>query len=138
MISDSMIRRYGTAVPGHMWSRSSRSTIVSRLSGRKFIDGLLVLQRKLGGRPVVILTDEMAVHTVSKYREAIAKPDSSRRFSGPIQARKLALTSMSVSAKPPRGCTDRAVGGKCCAYATRDSYRQVPRDSTFSPPGTQA
>jgi D-aspartate ligase len=54
-----------------MWSRSCRRMIVSQLSGRKFIDELCVLQRKLGGRPVLILTDEMAVHTVSKYREDI-------------------------------------------------------------------
>jgi predicted ATP-grasp superfamily ATP-dependent carboligase len=54
-----------------MWSRSCRRMIVSQLSGRKFIDALFVLQRKLGGRPVLILTDEMAVHTVSKYREEI-------------------------------------------------------------------
>lgn len=55
-----------------MWSRSCKSFVVKQLFGRPFIDSLLVLQRKLGGRPVLILTDEMAVNTVSEYREELS------------------------------------------------------------------
>jgi predicted ATP-grasp superfamily ATP-dependent carboligase len=55
-----------------MWSRSSRCMVVRQLSGRSFVDSLLKLQRRLGGRPVLILTDETAVTTVSDYRDELS------------------------------------------------------------------
>jgi D-aspartate ligase len=55
-----------------MWSRSSRRMVVPQLSGRSFIDSLLKLQTRLGGRPVLILTDEAAVTTVSEYRNELS------------------------------------------------------------------
>ena len=55
-----------------MWSRSSRRMVVRQLSGRTFVDSLLELQTRLGGRPVLILTDETAVTTVSEYRDELS------------------------------------------------------------------
>src|SRR5947209_1831702 len=55
-----------------MWSRSCRVKRVERLHGLNFIHNLLDLQRELGGRPVLILTDEMAVNTVSEHRDLLA------------------------------------------------------------------
>jgi len=56
-----------------MWSRFSRPMIVDQLYGRKLVDGLLALQRGLGHRPALLLTDEMAVHTVSTHREELKR-----------------------------------------------------------------
>lgn len=54
-----------------MWSRFSRHMIVDQLYGRKLVDSLLALQRGLSHRPALLLTDEMAVHTVSMHREEL-------------------------------------------------------------------
>jgi len=54
-----------------LWSRSCRARIVDQLHGRGFVDSLLALQREIGGRPVLILTDEMAVNTVSENRSEL-------------------------------------------------------------------
>jgi predicted ATP-grasp superfamily ATP-dependent carboligase len=56
-----------------MWSRFSRPMIVDQLYGRELVDGLLALQRGLGHRPALLLTDEMAVHTVSNHREELKR-----------------------------------------------------------------
>src|SRR2546421_108274 len=56
-----------------MWSRYCRAKRVERLHGTRFVHDLLELQRELGGRPVLILTDEMAVNTVSEHRDLLAK-----------------------------------------------------------------
>ncbi len=53
------------------WSRFCRSVVLDRLYGRSLIDGLLAAQRKLDGRPVLILTDEIAVNTVSENRDEL-------------------------------------------------------------------
>jgi D-aspartate ligase len=55
-----------------MWSRWSKRRLVDQLSGKPFVEDLLRLQRSLGARPVLILTDEMSVHTVSEYRAVLA------------------------------------------------------------------
>lgn len=55
-----------------MWSRFARQCVFEHLSGKPFVDELLALQAGLGVRPVLILTDEMSVHTVSEYRDALA------------------------------------------------------------------
>jgi len=44
---------------------------VPKLSGRSLVDSLIGLQERLGGRPVLILTDEMAVTTVSQHRDEL-------------------------------------------------------------------
>jgi D-aspartate ligase len=55
-----------------MWSRWSRRYYLGELSGRPLVEGLLHLQHQLGARPVLILTDEMSVHTVSEYRAELS------------------------------------------------------------------
>jgi D-aspartate ligase len=61
---------YGRAA---MWSRFSRPVIVEKLYGRKLVDGLLALQRGRDHRPVLLLADEMVVHTVSTHREELKR-----------------------------------------------------------------
>jgi D-aspartate ligase len=51
-----------------MWSRHCNSYFVERTHGRPLVDGLLKLQETIGRRPVLILTDELAVNTVSNHR----------------------------------------------------------------------
>jgi predicted ATP-grasp superfamily ATP-dependent carboligase len=55
-----------------MWSRYGKRHIVDQLSGKTFVESLLRLQSELGARPVLILTDEMSVHTVSEYRSELS------------------------------------------------------------------
>jgi len=55
-----------------MWSRFSERALVGDLSGPALVDSLLQLQQRIGGRPVMILTDEIAVATVSQHRDALA------------------------------------------------------------------
>jgi len=55
-----------------MWSRCSKRHLVDQLSGKPFVESLLRLRHELGPRPVLILTDEMSVHTVSEYREELS------------------------------------------------------------------
>lgn len=56
-----------------MWSRHSKRYVVDQLYGRPFIDALLILQKRLGVRPVLILTDELSVNTVSEYRAELSR-----------------------------------------------------------------
>jgi D-aspartate ligase len=61
-----------TRLHAGLWSRHCRVKRVERLHGVSFVDDLLNLQRELGGRPVLVLTDEMAVNTVSEHRDRLA------------------------------------------------------------------
>ena len=54
-----------------MWSRHGRRHLVAQLSGRPLVDSLLRLQATLGVKPVLLLTDETAVHSVSEYRDEL-------------------------------------------------------------------
>jgi D-aspartate ligase len=54
-----------------IWSRWSTRHIVSQLFGQPLVDTLLKLHAELGGRPVLILTDELSVNTVSEHRETL-------------------------------------------------------------------
>jgi len=56
-----------------MWSRFARHCLFEHLFGRPFVEELLALQAKLGARPVLIVTDEMSVHTVSEYRDELSR-----------------------------------------------------------------
>src|SRR5256885_4383480 len=56
-----------------MWSRYCRAKRVERLHGIHFVQDLLALRRELGGRPVLILTDEMAGKTRSGHRRPLAQ-----------------------------------------------------------------
>jgi len=51
-----------------MWSRRCKSHLVERSFGRPLVDGLLKLRQTMPARPVLILTDELAVNTVSEHR----------------------------------------------------------------------
>src|SRR5438105_14675703 len=62
-----------TRLQAGAWSRFCRVRIVKEFHGPPLIRGLLALQRELGERPVLILTDEMAVLTVSRHRDLLAK-----------------------------------------------------------------
>jgi D-aspartate ligase len=53
-------------------SRYARKHVVSDLTGRSLVRELLALQAKLGTRPVLFLTSDEAVLTVSQYREELA------------------------------------------------------------------
>jgi predicted ATP-grasp superfamily ATP-dependent carboligase len=54
-----------------MWSRFGRAVVLEQLYGRSLINGLLALQKRLSSRPVLVLTDELAVNTVSENREEL-------------------------------------------------------------------
>jgi D-aspartate ligase len=82
-----------TLRPAAMWSRHVQRCIVSQLSGRPFVDHLLLLQRRLGGRPVLILTDELSVDTVSEYR---AELSPYYRFRLPSHAMVTALANKAL------------------------------------------
>lgn len=51
-----------------MWSHACRAVIVDQLHGRPLIHGLLDLGRRIGERAVLFVTDELSVHTISKFR----------------------------------------------------------------------
>jgi D-aspartate ligase len=51
-----------------MWSRRCKNHLVERSFGRPLVDGLLALQESMAAKPVLILTDELAVNTVSEHR----------------------------------------------------------------------
>jgi len=71
-----------------MWSRFSQRALVGKLSGRPLVDSLLALQQRIGSRPVMILTDEVAVSTVSQHRDELA---AAYRFQLPSAAMVEAL-----------------------------------------------
>jgi D-aspartate ligase len=53
------------------WNRSCRLVRLPSLDGRNLIDGLKALSGRLGQRPVLILTGDVEVETVSAFREEI-------------------------------------------------------------------
>ena len=66
IVDDSALR------PG-MHSRYARPFIVDTLSGPGFINGLLALQSSLGERPVLFVTSDAHVHTISGHRERLTQ-----------------------------------------------------------------
>jgi D-aspartate ligase len=54
-----------------MWTRWGKRRFVDPLFGRSLIDSLLVLKQEIGVRPMLLLTDETAVETVSEYRSEL-------------------------------------------------------------------
>ncbi|MGB6538185.1 MAG: hypothetical protein WBF58_19725 [Xanthobacteraceae bacterium] len=56
-----------------MWSRWGNRHLVDRTFGRPLVDGLLKLQEKLSVRPVLLLTDELAVNTVSEHHAELSR-----------------------------------------------------------------
>jgi D-aspartate ligase len=55
-----------------MWSRFCRTTVADSLEGQSLVDNLLALQKKIAGQPVLILTEDAAVQTVSEHRDALS------------------------------------------------------------------
>ena len=55
-----------------LWSRHARTHRVDSFEGRAFADDLAGLAKSLGHRPVLLLTDEFAVHSVSQHRDMLA------------------------------------------------------------------
>ncbi|WP_230625763.1 carboxylate--amine ligase [Cupriavidus necator] len=55
-----------------LWSRHARRHGIRSFVGRNFIDDMVALARQLGHRPVLYLTDEDAVHSVSEAREELS------------------------------------------------------------------
>ncbi|AEI79012.1 ATP-grasp enzyme-like protein [Cupriavidus necator N-1] len=55
------------------WSRHARRHIIRSLVGREFTEDLIALARRLGQRPVLFLTDEDAVHSVSENRDELSE-----------------------------------------------------------------
>jgi D-aspartate ligase len=54
-----------------LWSRYARSVLTDSLHGRGFVDFLRDLQRRIGERPFLIVTDEPALLTISEHREEL-------------------------------------------------------------------
>jgi D-aspartate ligase len=54
-----------------MWSRYAKSVRMGMLHGPEIIHDLLTLQAKLGQQPVLIITDELCLLTVSKFRSKL-------------------------------------------------------------------
>ncbi len=55
------------------WSRRARRHIVRSFVGRDFTEDMIALARRLGRRPVLFLTDEDAVHSVSENRDELSE-----------------------------------------------------------------
>lgn len=71
-----------------MWSRFGRRRLFTQLTGAPFVEDLLALRAELGARPVLILTDEMSVHTVSEFRDELV-PHFHLRLPDPALVRTL-------------------------------------------------
>jgi predicted ATP-grasp superfamily ATP-dependent carboligase len=71
-----------------MWSRYATALRTGKLHGRALLDALRKLHRELGCRPALIATDEMALLTISEFRDELA---DSYRFHLPPHATVLML-----------------------------------------------
>src|SRR5436853_4448416 len=69
-------------------SRYARKVVMPQLSGYSLVENLLALQARLGCRPVLFLTSDEAVLTVSEHRTELR---DSYRFSLPDHASLAAL-----------------------------------------------
>jgi predicted ATP-grasp superfamily ATP-dependent carboligase len=56
-----------------MWSRSCRRVVAQALHGQPLIDCLIRLRSFFATSPVLFVTDEMAVYSISDYRDVLAK-----------------------------------------------------------------
>ena len=56
-----------------LWSRHARSCVVRTFAGQGFVADLVRLSQRFAERPVLMLTAEDAVHTVSENREELSK-----------------------------------------------------------------
>jgi predicted ATP-grasp superfamily ATP-dependent carboligase len=61
-----------TRLRAAMWSRNARQIVTGSVEGRPLLDCLLALRIALAERPFLVITDEMAVLTVSEHRQLLA------------------------------------------------------------------
>jgi D-aspartate ligase len=61
-----------TRVQAGMWSRHARQVVAGGLEDHPLLDSLLALRATLEERPFLVITDEMAVLTVSEHRQSLA------------------------------------------------------------------
>ena len=54
-----------------VWSRHAKTCLVPSFEGREFVDCLIRLAAGFPDRPVLLLTDEFAVHSASQYRDLL-------------------------------------------------------------------
>jgi D-aspartate ligase len=54
-----------------LWSRHARPVLTDTLRGRGFVDFLRDLQGRIGERPFLVVTDELALLTISEHREEL-------------------------------------------------------------------
>jgi D-aspartate ligase len=54
-----------------LWSRHARPVLTDTLHGRGFVDFLRDLQGRIGKRPFLVITDELALLTISEHREEL-------------------------------------------------------------------
>ncbi|MFP3565404.1 carboxylate--amine ligase [Paraburkholderia sp. SIMBA_030] len=73
-----------------MWSRYVRAHFIKSLIGKAFVDEMIELGKSFKQPPILILTEEEAVHAVSEYREALS---SLFRFRLPVDATVKMLSS---------------------------------------------
>jgi predicted ATP-grasp superfamily ATP-dependent carboligase len=73
-----------------LWSRYARPRLIRSLSGREFVEDMLRLGESFNQPPVLLLTDEQAVHAVSENRDELSK---SFRFRLPVDENVKLLSS---------------------------------------------
>jgi len=56
-----------------MWSRHVQRCVIRKFTGREFIEDMVALGRRFATPPVLMLTDEDAVHAVSENRAELSK-----------------------------------------------------------------
>lgn len=62
-----------TRLGAAMWSRYSRAIVIRKAHGARLIETLLDLQQKIGDRPVLFATTELAVFALSEHQEEIQR-----------------------------------------------------------------
>ncbi len=62
-----------TSSKAALWSRYARRCVIRSFKGRDFVEDMTALGKKFEKRPVLYLTDEDAVHTVSENRTELSK-----------------------------------------------------------------
>lgn len=55
-----------------LWSRYARGCLIRSFTGHHFVEDMVALGKRFDRRPILFLTDEDAVHTVSENRDELA------------------------------------------------------------------
>ncbi|WP_316155517.1 carboxylate--amine ligase [Cupriavidus sp. BIC8F] len=62
-----------TSSKAALWSRHARRCVIRSFKGQDFVEDMIALGKRFEKRPVLFLTDEDAVHTVSENRPELGK-----------------------------------------------------------------